>query len=153
MFCDRLEIAPATWIIAVTVIKSQADIAVIMETYKSFASSLSVMNSLQTLQAITEKINGNPRAKKDLQGWNTVFQFNIDGGAHYFLSISEDGSAHVEEGDHPSPETKLSSREDVMADILSGKLNAISAFMTGKLKVSGNIGKAQELVSVLDQLD
>ncbi|MBX8642868.1 MAG: SCP2 sterol-binding domain-containing protein [Candidatus Thermoplasmatota archaeon] len=110
------------------------------------------MNSLQTLQAITEKINKDPRARKDLQGWNTVFQFNIEEGARYFLSIAEDGSASVEEGEHPSAETKLSSKEEVMENILTGKLNAISAFMTGKLKVSGNIGKAQELVSVLDQL-
>ena len=110
------------------------------------------MNSLQTLKAITEKINKDPRARKDLQGWNTVFQFNIEEGARYFLSIAEDGSASVEEGEYPSAETKLSSKEEVMENILTGKLNAISAFMTGRLKVSGNIGKAQELVSVLDQL-
>ena len=43
----------------------------------------------------------------------------------------------------------LSADADTFQEILSGDLNATSAFMTGKLTVDGDMGKAMQLGSVL----
>lgn len=84
--------------------------------------------------ALREKMDG---------GFDGTAKFVIEGeGA---IMIDGDG---VREGDDDADVT-LSADADTFKDILSGDLNATSAFMTGKLTVDGDMGKAMQLGSVL----
>jgi putative sterol carrier protein len=70
-------------------------------------------------------------------------KFDIDGeGA---VVIDENGARA---GDDETDVT-LSADVDTFQGILSGDTNATSAFMTGKLKVDGDMGMAMKLASVL----
>lgn len=69
---------------------------------------------------------------------NVQFDFSQDGGGLFVVSIA-DGQCSVREGASDAPDaTMLTSQETYLA-IAEGRLNAMTAFMTGKLRVAGNL--------------
>lgn len=82
-------------------------------------------------------------AKLGGEGIEGSAKFEIEGeGA---LIIDADG---VRVGDDEADVT-LTADADLFKDILSGDANPTSAFMSGKLKVDGDMGMAMKLASVL----
>lgn len=89
----------------------------------------------------------NPQAA---QGMHEVFQFHFsDAGSHY-LDI-QDGTLGVHEGEHDDPSVSLSMSSETLKGIMSGDINGMTAFMTGKLKATGNIMLATKLSSLFDR--
>ena len=87
------------------------------------------------VKAQNDKLDGN--------GFDGVAKFEIeDEGA---LLIDETGARA---GDDAADVT-LSASADTFQDILTGNLDATSAFMTGRLKLDGDMGLAMRLGSVL----
>jgi putative sterol carrier protein len=86
------------------------------------------------VKALSDKMSG---------GFDAVAKFEIAGeGA---VIIDADG---VRAGDGEADVT-LSADSDTFQAIMSGDLNATSAFMTGKLSVDGDMGLAMKLGSLL----
>jgi putative sterol carrier protein len=82
------------------------------------------------------------QAKMD-GGFDGTAKFVIEGeGA---IMIDGDGVRAADE----DADVTLTADAETFKDILSGDLNATSAFMTGKLTVDGDMGKAMQLGSVL----
>jgi putative sterol carrier protein len=71
-------------------------------------------------------------------------QFNVTGGpdgdTDYFLQIS-DGSASLQLGELEGFDASVSSDYESASAISQGDLNVQMAFMTGKIKVGGNMAK------------
>ncbi len=88
----------------------------------------------------------NPDAAK---GMNSVIQFNLsgDGGGTYHVAI-KDGVATVSEGAHASPNMTMTLAAQDYVDMISGKLNGQMAFMSGKLKIAGDMGMAMKMQSL-----
>ncbi len=82
------------------------------------------------------------QAKMD-GGFDGTAKFVIEGEG----AIMIDGNG-VHAGDEEADVT-LTADADTFQEILSGDLNPTSAFMTGKLSVDGDMGKAMALGSVL----
>ncbi|MEQ6204126.1 SCP2 sterol-binding domain-containing protein [Sulfitobacter sp. HNIBRBA2951] len=82
-------------------------------------------------------------AKMDGVEIGGTVKFDIDGeGA---VMVDDSG---VRAGDEEADVT-LSADPDTFAGIMSGDTNPTSAFMTGKLKVDGDMGMAMKLASAL----
>ncbi|MGH7963134.1 MAG: SCP2 sterol-binding domain-containing protein, partial [Candidatus Binatia bacterium] len=60
-------------------------------------------------------------------------------------------SIDVKPGKHPSPNITLAMKESDYLDMINGKLNGQVAFMTGKLKIAGDMGLALKLQSLFKQ--
>lgn len=60
------------------------------------------------------------------------------GPVNYYLDIA-DGAAALALGDLDEPEVTISSDYETAAGISKGELNTQTAFMTGKIKVTGNL--------------
>ena len=66
------------------------------------------------------------------------FDFTSDGGKKYVVHIA-DGQCTVQEGEVPNPDATLIASQATYQAVAEGRLNAATAFMTGKLKVKGNM--------------
>jgi len=87
------------------------------------------------------------RFNKDAaKGLNAVYQFDLsgDGGGKWQVTIGSD-QCEVKEGAHPSPNITISMTASDYLDMLAGKLNGQMAFMTGKLRIAGDMGLALRL--------
>lgn len=80
------------------------------------------------------------------QGLDAIFQYDITGenGGSWNVVI-KDGACQVSEGVHASPSVTLTMSDDTWLGIVNKQTNGMQAFMTGKLKASGNIMLAQRI--------
>jgi putative sterol carrier protein len=89
-------------------------------------------------------------AKPDLaQKINAVYKFvvNGDGGGTWIVDLKQPGGK-ITKGDGEANCTITVGAQDFV-DIVNGKTNAQMAFMTGKLKVAGDMGLAMKLSQLL----
>jgi putative sterol carrier protein len=78
-----------------------------------------------------------------LAGVDTSYLFDIDGAGEWLVAI-HDGHLHVTEGPGEADCT-ISASADTFLKIANGEQNPTSAYMTGKIKVKGDMGAAMKL--------
>jgi len=96
-----------------------------------------------TVAGVFENIPGAFQPDK-AAGVDVVFQFDISGpgGGSWTITV-KDESCEVTEGSGGSPTTTIKMGDDDFVKMMSGELNAMSAFTSGKLKVEGDLMKSQ----------
>ncbi len=77
-------------------------------------------------------------------GVDVVFQFRISGpgGGDWYVVVKE-GTCTVSPGVHEKPTTTLKMADEDFLALVAGKLPAMQAFTTGKLKIEGDLMKSQ----------
>jgi len=77
-------------------------------------------------------------------GMDVTFQFSLsgEGGGDWYAEV-KGGKCVVEAGVSSNPTSTIKMDTTDFLDMIGGRLNAIQAFMSGKLKVEGDIMKAQ----------
>jgi putative sterol carrier protein len=83
------------------------------------------------------------RAEK-AAGINVVFQYSIsgEGGGEWFAEV-KDGTCKVAAGKHLNPTCTLKIAAADFLALMNGKLAAMEAYTSGKLKIDGDIMKSQ----------
>ena len=98
--------------------------------------------------SVKEIFDGMPKAfdRGEAAGLNAVIQFNIEGneGGDWYAMI-KDQTCTVSEGVHDNPTLSLRMSDKNWIALCKGELNAVSAFMTGKLKAKGDLMLAQRM--------
>ncbi len=79
-------------------------------------------------------------------GVNAVIQYHFTGdqAGDYIIRIA-DGKCTVEEGTAENPTMSLTADGGYFADVLLGKEDGMKGFMTGKLKLAGDLNLAMKL--------
>jgi putative sterol carrier protein len=77
---------------------------------------------------------------------DVVYQFDLSGaqGGQYFVTIRE-GACQVKEGRHEDPHVILSMAGEDCVKVLNGELSGPAAAMSGRIRISGDIGLAMQL--------
>jgi putative sterol carrier protein len=83
------------------------------------------------------------------QGVKAVIQYDIagEGGGTYHVDIA-DGKCSIQPGPAASPTLTLTMAAQDWLDMTAGKLNGQMAFMSGKLKLKGDMGLAMKLAGM-----
>ena len=76
-------------------------------------------------------------------GMTNSYLFDIDGAGTWKVDV-DDGSVTVSQGGGDADVT-ISTSQEVFEKIIAGEQNPTSAYMTGKLKIKGDMGAAMKL--------
>jgi putative sterol carrier protein len=77
-------------------------------------------------------------------GMNNSYGFDIEGAGQWTVKVT-DGNVSVVEGMEDGADVTISASQEVFEKIVSGEQNPTSAYMTGKLKLKGDMGAAMKL--------
>ncbi|MFN2464250.1 MAG: SCP2 sterol-binding domain-containing protein [Candidatus Dormibacteria bacterium] len=94
-----------------------------------------------------ERLRANPEKVK---GMNATYQFDLtgEGGAERWVKLA-DGSGEMGSGQSDSPNITITMAASDFLDLVAGKLDGTMAFMSGKLKVKGDMGLAMKLQQIV----
>lgn len=81
-------------------------------------------------------------------GTDCTIQFNVSEPTHVVI---KDGTCEVISGTADSPTLGVTMEDADLIAMLSGELDGMSAFMTGKLQVEGDLMLAQRMGAFFDQ--
>jgi putative sterol carrier protein len=103
---------------------------------------------------VTTALNSHDGFKNAIGAADLSIQFQTedgpDGPVSYFLS-TRGGATSLSLGEAESPDVTLKQSYDTATAISKGEMNTQTAFMTGKLKVSGNLAKLMMHQSAIAQ--
>jgi putative sterol carrier protein len=97
--------------------------------------SQSVQEFFQTLESRADS--------SKTAGMTNSFLFDIDGAGKWKVDV-DDGKVNVTEGEGDADAT-ISATAETFQKIVAGEQNPTSAYMTGTLKVKGDMGAAMKL--------
>ena len=98
----------------------------------------------------TEINNGLQANPSKTANMNAVYQFDLGGddGGQYHI-ILKDGTAEAGPGAPENPNITISMAGSDFVALREGKLDPTMAFMSGKIKIKGDMGLAMKLQTVL----
>jgi putative sterol carrier protein len=103
---------------------------------------------MPTVKETFEAMAGRFRADK-AAGTTAVIQYDVSGdGGGTWHAVIKDGTCTVNAGPASSPSLTLQIGGQEWLDMLSGKQSGQMLFMSGKLKVKGDMGLAMKLGSM-----
>ena len=77
-------------------------------------------------------------------GMHNTYVFDIAGAGTWTVAV-DDGKVTVTEGDDGNGDATIISSAENFARIVAGEQNPTTAYMTGKLKIKGDLGAAMKL--------
>jgi putative sterol carrier protein len=96
------------------------------------------MTAQEFFDALPERVDPAKTA-----GMNNTYVFDVEGAGQWTVAV-DDGAVSVTEGTADADCT-ISASEDTLVKIAKGEANATTAYMTGKLKIQGDMGAALKL--------
>jgi putative sterol carrier protein len=82
-------------------------------------------------------------------GINAIIQFDLSGdnGGQFYLDI-KDGSVEAHDGMSDNAKMTLRAALDDYVAVASGQMNPMQAFMSGKIKIQGDMSLAMKLQTI-----
>ena len=97
----------------------------------------------KTAREFFETLEARAGGSSKAAGLTAKYLFDIQGAGQWVVDI-DSGKVSVQEGKGEAP-TTIEASEETFMKIVNGEQNATTAFMTGRLKVRGDMGQAMKL--------
>jgi len=104
---------------------------------------------VKTPKEFLEKVLPTKFKPEKAKNFEAVAQVDLAGtnGGKWIITI-KDQKIEAKEGVAPSPAITLKMIDKDFVDLVNGKLNAVNAFMTGKLEFNGNMATGLKLLDM-----
>merc|ERR1712226_100104 len=113
-----------------------------------FHTTAQVLGDYSSVQEVIDRI-GSVKSEAIVKQVGAIYLFDVKEKGKYFVDF-KNGSGAVGHGDAPTKaDVTISMNEEVFLKIFNRELAPASAFMTGKVKVSGDLAKALTLEKVM----
>lgn len=96
-------------------------------------------STAEIIELMNKKFN--PEAAS---GVNITYQYEIEDSNNFYLVVS-DGTCQLTEGDAADPEVKMIMSSDTLHGIMAGEIEGMMAFMSGQLRLEGDMMLATKL--------
>lgn len=83
-----------------------------------------------------------------IQDVEAIIQYEIDRPLWHEI---RGGEVRVHEGRAEAPDLTVKAKDETLVELFHGRANPMMAFMTGRLKVDGDMTLAQNLVALVDR--
>jgi putative sterol carrier protein len=104
------------------------------------------MANLQTIfDSMSERFQADKAGDLDM---TIQFDLSGDGGGQWYANI-EDGAMSVNKGSAEAPSATLKMDADDFAKMSNGDLNPMMAFMSGKIKVDGDLNSVMKFQTLV----
>lgn len=107
------------------------------------------------LQALTEAINAHEGFRSAIANVELTLQFEVtdppEGALERYYVALTGGEAVAAPGDADNADASITNNYETAVAVSKGELNTQMAFMTGKIKVGGNMGKIMMHQQVLGE--
>ena len=103
---------------------------------------------------LQDRLNASESFKKSVVGVAAKLQQVVtgpDGESRYWIQI-QDGGVGMGQGDIEAPDATVTQDYDTAVGLATSQVNAMSAFMTGRLKIAGNMGMLMQLQTAISEL-
>lgn len=112
--------------------------------------------STEWADAVKAQLNANDEFSHASAGQKATIQQVItsnegEGATHYWIEIAE-GAIDMDVGDADAPDATITQSYETAVKLAKSELSVVTAFMTGKVKVAGNMGLLMALQGALSQL-
>ena len=110
--------------------------------------------STEWADAVKAQLNANEEFRLAAASQQATIQQIItsgDGETHYWIEIAE-GTIDMGVGDADGPDATITQSYETAVKLAKSELSVVTAFMTGKVKVGGNMGLLMGLQGALSQL-
>lgn len=106
------------------------------------------MARANSIQEVFDSLPGRYQPDK-AGGLQAVIQFDLngEGGGQYSVTLGEAGCS-VASGAAANPNMTLTASADDYLNVVNGDLNAMQAFMQGKIRVKGDMAIAMKLQAI-----
>lgn len=104
--------------------------------------------------ALKAELNGSETFRSAAAGQAATIQQVIttsEADTHYWIKIA-DGGIDLGVGDAEAPDATITQSYETAVALAKSELSAVTAFMTGKIKIAGNMGLLLGLQGALTQL-
>ncbi len=109
------------------------------------------MISKEVMGAMLEKYKNDPDVQKEVLGMSNVFQFIPTDQGEYYISIAS-GKINLLDGKDEKPTATITAKDEVLADLFAGKIDPVMSYMTGKIKISGDLMSATKITGLVKKL-
>ena len=105
---------------------------------------------MPTVEDIFEAMPGQFNEEK-AEDFDATIQFDLSGdsGGQWYVTVA-DGNAAVEEGDADDPTATIRMAAQDFVHMMTGSLDPMNAFMTGKVKVEGDLGSVMKFQTLFE---
>ena len=100
------------------------------------------MTAAELLKKLPAAFNADAAA-----GTDCTMQFNCSTPMNVVI---KGGTCAVNDGTAASPDVSITMEDDDLVALMKGELNGMTAFMTGKLQIEGDLMLAQRLATIFD---
>ncbi|OTG56391.1 hypothetical protein B9T36_16305 [Acinetobacter sp. ANC 4204] len=84
---------------------------------------------------------------ENTDGVECILQLQLS--APYVIQIN-DGTCDIQQGENADADVVLTTSDEVFIELITGKISGAMAFMSGKLKIDGDIMLAKEISDYFD---